>query len=333
MLDLEEPDNAPRFRLDDPRGHVESYFLKANSPGGNRAIWIKHTVRIPAGKPEQAVAEVWAVAFHRKDRAFPVAVKATTPLASARFRASPFRAEHDFGVFEGGRARGEIASHGHTIGWTLEFDGAGPTHYPFPLASMYSGAFPRTKSLTPVPDAAVLGAVEVDGQRWMLSGWRGMQGHNWGREHAPAYAWIHCSSWEDGEPGFVEGMTGRVRVGSARTPWLTVLAVNVGGRTYRFDGPRAMLLSDPHVDPQHFRFRAKSRDAELTGVVLARREEMAGLVYDNPDGSRVYCLNSKIASARFVLERKGAPPVELRSRQCALEVGTARVDHGVKILA
>ncbi len=343
MLDLPEHDNAPRYRLDDPRGHVESYFLKANSPGGNRAIWIKHTVLIPAGKPEAAVAEVWAVAFHRGDRGFPVAVKATTPLSAARFRASPFRAEHDFGVLEAGRARGEIKSHGHTIGWTLELDGGGPTHYPYPRASMYTGAFPRTKTLTPIPDTAVLGAAEIDGQRWMISGWRGMQGHNWGPEHTPAYAWIHCNSFEverrggdaramhDGATGFIEGMAGRTRVGGGLTPWMSVFAMNVDGHTYRFDGPRAMLLSDVGVDPHHFRFRASAPGAELTGVVLARRDEMAGLVYENPDGTRVYCLNSKIASARFLLDRHGAPPIELRSKQCALEVGTTRVDHGVKI--
>lgn len=331
MLDLKEPDNAPRFDLDDPRGHVESYFLKANSPGGNRAIWIKHTVLIPAGKPEEAVAEVWAVAFHRGDRAFPVAVKATTPLSSARFRASPFRAEHDCGVLESSRARGEVKSHGHAIAWSLEFDGAGPAHHPYPLASMYTGAFPKTKSLTPIPDAAVVGAAEIDGQRWMLSGWRGMQGHNWGREHTPAYAWVHCNAWEDGISGFVEGMTGRVRVGPTQTPWLTALAAKVDGYTYRFDGPRAMMLADTHVEPYHFRFRVAGRGAELTGVVHARKDEMAGLVYENPDGSRVYCLNSKIASARFVIDRKGAPPIDLRSRKCALEVGTTRVDHGVKI--
>ncbi len=331
MLDLPEPDNAPRFRPGDGRGHVESYFLKANSPGGSRAIWIKHTILVPEGRPEAAVAEVWAVAFHRGDPAFPVAVKATSPLAAARFRGSPFRAEHEHGVLEIGRARGEIKTQGHAIGWSLEFDATGPTHYPYPLASMYTGRFPRTKSLTPIPDTGVLGAVEVDGQRWVLSGWRGMQGHNWGPEHTPAYAWVHCNAFEDGSEAFVEGMSGRVRVGPALTPFISVFALHVEGRTYRFDGPQAILGADVGVDPSRFRFRAEGHGAELTGVVSARKDEMAGLVYENPDGSRVYCLNSKIASGRFVLAREGRAPIELRSRQAALEIGTQRVDHGVKI--
>ena len=30
------------------------------------------------------------------------------------------------------------------------------------------------------------------GERWDLTAWDGMQGHNWGREHAFEYAWGQC---------------------------------------------------------------------------------------------------------------------------------------------
>src|SRR5690606_7677405 len=207
MLDLPVSDYAPRLALDDRRGHVESYFLKANSAGGNRALWIRHTVRVPTDRPDEAVAEVWAIAFHRDNKRFPVAIKSTIPLRDAALRPTPFRFEHDAGVLEIGRARGELRTRDHSIGWSLEFDATGPTHYPYPVASMYTGAFPRTKSLTPVPDTSIYGAVEVDGHRWVLSGWRGMQGHNWGPEHTGHYAWIHCNVFEDGTEGFIEGMS------------------------------------------------------------------------------------------------------------------------------
>jgi hypothetical protein len=120
-------------------------------------------------------------------------------------------------------------------------------------------------------------------------------------------------------------------MGSVLTPFLSVFTVHVEGRTYRFDGPRALVGSDVDVEPCRFRFRAEAAGTELTGVVVGRKDETAGLVYENPDGSRTYCLNSKIASGRFVLGRVGREPLELRSRQVALEVGTKRVDHGVKI--
>src|SRR5512139_2680509 len=115
-------DNALRYRPGVPEGHVESYFLKANSPGGHRALWIKHTVLAHAGgRPEDAVAEVWALAFHRGDARFPIGVKATVPFAEASFRASPFLAEHPNAVLEPGRSRGEIVTGEHHLQWSLEF--------------------------------------------------------------------------------------------------------------------------------------------------------------------------------------------------------------------
>ncbi|MDB4933724.1 MAG: hypothetical protein JWP87_696, partial [Labilithrix sp.] len=70
-------------------GHVESWFLKANEPGGRRAIWVKNTVfaREP-GKGKRAavvppMAEAWAIAFDR-ERGH-VATKTSVPLDAARF--------------------------------------------------------------------------------------------------------------------------------------------------------------------------------------------------------------------------------------------------------
>jgi len=326
-------DNALRYRPDVPGGHVESYFLKANSPGGHRALWIKHTVLVPAGRPQDAVAEVWALAFHRGDRRFPIGLKATVPFGEARFRASPFLAEHPNAVLEPGRSRGEILTDAHHLRWSLDFTCSGDPYRPFPFERMYEGGFPRSKTLTPCPDAWFRGAFEVDGERWVLSGWPGMQGHNWGKGHAHAYAWAHCNAWEGEESAWFEGLSGKVLVGGRLTPWITVGALHLDGETYRFDGPRAMLSREVSVSNDRYRFRVVSLGAELTGVIAARPEEMAGLYYENPDQAMTYCLNSKIASGRLLLRRRGRPDVDLRSEQFALEIGTRDPDHPVRMLA
>ena len=55
------------------RGHVESFFLKANAPNQpNRAFWLKFTLLIPESPDEQALAEVWAVCFD-EERGGPLA--------------------------------------------------------------------------------------------------------------------------------------------------------------------------------------------------------------------------------------------------------------------
>ena len=45
-----ERDNLVRYRPS-AAGHVESHFLKANSPDGERALWVKHTLLAPKGRP------------------------------------------------------------------------------------------------------------------------------------------------------------------------------------------------------------------------------------------------------------------------------------------
>lgn len=333
MTALPFPPNELRYKPGDARGHVESFFIKANSPGGNRAIWIKHTVLVPLGRPEDAVAEVWAVAFVRGDRSFPIAAKETVPLSRARFRSSPFRAEHPAATMDRSRARGAVTSGEHSLGWSLEMEGKGPCYTPYPLARMYTAPFPRTKVLTPVPDTQLFGSFEVDGQRWAIDGWRGAQGHNWGPAHTSAYVWAHCNSWESDEDGFLEAMSAQLDVAGVRTPWLTNVALRVEGELIRFDGPRTLVSDETAVGLDHFRFRAVKKGAELTGVVRAQRSDMAGLRYENPDGSDVTCLNSKLADVRLLLRRPARPDLELRSRHGALEVGTQDVAHGVRILA
>src|SRR5262249_27407600 len=78
--------NAVRFDPKARRGHAESYFLKANDPSGDRALWLKATIFAAATEPGRAVAEGWAIAFDRRGgTAKHVAVKHTVPFDDASF--------------------------------------------------------------------------------------------------------------------------------------------------------------------------------------------------------------------------------------------------------
>ena len=46
---------------------------------------------------------------------------------------------------------------------------------------MYSAPLPRTKLLSPAPDARFAGALSVDGREIPVDGWRGMVGPQLGR--------------------------------------------------------------------------------------------------------------------------------------------------------
>lgn len=324
----------------DRRGHLESHYIKANSPDGRRALWVKHTLLVPPpSAPRKPVAEVWAIAFDRERGEYPVAGKATVPIGEARFRASPFRTEAAGCVLSvppsRGEAEGEVPAADRTLGWSLRFAPVGPPFRPFPGEAFYRAPLPRTKTITACPDARFEGELRVGDERWTLDGWPGMQSHNWGSRHSDPYVWAHVNAWEHGahDGVWVEVTASRVGVGPVRTPWLAVGGIRVDGATVRFDTAGAILRPAVELDHHRWRFTLHRRGATLEGEFRAEPSQMAGLRYENPDGSAIACLNSKLARGWVRLRRPGRPDLELRSQRIALEVGTNDTGHGVPILA
>jgi hypothetical protein len=329
--------NAVRFDPNARRDHVESYFLKANDPAGDRAIWIKATIFASSREPDRPLAEGWAIAFDRRGgRARNVAVKHVLPFAQASFGTAGLDVRWNLPDGEGlcirpGQTSGQISRRDHRVRWDLRFEGEARPIVPFPHEGMYRGAFPKSKLLTPYPDARFDGEVEVDGERWDLSGWRGMQGHNWGRGHADRYAWCHANLWEDGADFILEALSGQVRVGPLMTPLITIVCARYRGVAYDFNGPLTMARAHGDVGLRRYSFSAEARHARIEGMLEVDTDDMVGLYYPNPDGAMTYCLNSKLAHAAVRFEVQGRPPLTLRSKAAALEIGTQDAGHGVRM--
>ena len=321
-----EADNRLRY-AGGQAGHVESHFLKANSPDGERAIWIKHTLLVPAQRPEEAIGEVWAIAFAQRGTR-KLAVKRSFPLSQLHSRAEPFELRAPCAELTSHRARGELDG----LAWQLELDPVAPPFRPFALERMYTGRFPRSKSLTPIPDASLRGEFSAFGERWDLASWRGAQGHNWGVSHAHAYAWAHCNAWRDAPGVWFEALTGKVRLGRFITPWLSVAGFAFEGRVYRFDGPRALGSRKIEIDARSYRLELHQAGASVRAEFRAEREQLAGLNYRDPDDGLLACLNSKLACGRLTFN-DGAREIVLHTDQAALELGTRESGHGVAMLA
>lgn len=318
-------------------GHVESHFIKANSPDGQRAIWIKHTLLSPVQRPDDAVAELWAIAFTERGRR-KQAVKRTFPLSALRAVASPFSLSLPSAELRSGYARGVVDRDGARLAWDFTFDPSAPPFRPFALERMYTGSFPRSKSLTPVPDARARGTFSAFGEQWDLTGWRTAQGHNWGASHAHAYAWVHANHWTvegEHEPldnTWLEALSGQVKLGPLHTPWLSSAGFYRTGRLHRFDGLRALTSRRVEIDARSYRFELRQGGVVVKGEFHADTEQLAGLRYEDPDGSALACLNSKLARGTLRVLEHGRELV-LHTQQAALEIGTRVPGHGVVILA
>lgn len=320
--------NAVRY---DPAlgDHVESYFLKLNEPTGRRALWLKATIL--AGRDRSPEAESWAIAFDRESGH--VAAKRVVPFADATF--SPDRLGVRVAELEldEGRTRGSVVKGADRIEWDLEFDASAEPLVPFPLEKMYTGPFPSQKMVTPHADTRFSGSYRVNGAEVRVEGWRGMQGHNWGKRHTELYAWGHVNQWENAEDLVLEGATGRIKLGPILAPPMTLVSVWHQGKRYDFNQVKTLLRNKGEITTRSWRFEAKSAEATIRGELAADTDEMVGLHYENPNGEMTHCLNSKIAWGLLVLEPKGSPRVQARSSTAALEIGTKDPRHGIKMMA
>lgn len=289
--------NTPRHAA--ARPGVESYFLRANHPTEPRAVWLKATVRVPDdGEP---VAEAWAAVFDG-DRAW--ASKHTVPLARASFvDGDPVRITVGDCRFElgptGGRVVGALQGARGTT-WDLRYaaiPGLGDPLCPYPTSWPIDGRFPKSKLLSPVACATFSGT--LDGAP--VTDWVGMQGHNWGATHAHEYVWGQAAFLDaTGAPhALCEGFTGRIKLGPVVTPPLSALIVRRGGREYRFDRVLRPWAAHATTDGRAWTLRVRGADGEAALTMRATTPRMVCLGYDDPDGVRKFCLNSKLATVEL----------------------------------
>lgn len=299
-------------------GHVESYFLRANHPTRPLAVWLKATVLAPLAGP--AVVESWFIWFDG-ERGVTLAKKQTRPVREGRFEGD---GETAFSVVapglsldlrDHGAARGTVPTDQgevkYALTWTRDDGATGAPLSILPWRVLRTGPFPRSKLLTPFPSLRVSGEVQLPWGREVLAGWPGMQGHNWGKEHTFEYAWGQCLFPED--DAMVEGFSARVRVAGRTSPRLSALVVRKGGRTFRFDTLFDAWRQRAEVATDRWAVSLRGDGGDVTLEMNAAGRPMVCLGYDNPDGARSYCFNSKLAEVTLTVRPSDAASFTCRS--------------------
>jgi hypothetical protein len=340
VLGAEPPMNDCRY-VPGERGHVESYFVRANHPQRPLALWLKATVLAPLeGEP---VAETWLIAFDGERRRT-WAHKATHPLRDAAFLANGDTTQISAGTFrlslaDPGLAAGSLSSPdgqaSFDLSWSRMPSQVGEPLALYPSRLLRTGPFPQSKLLTPFPWLKVHGSLEVFGESLRVEGWDGMQGHNWGKEHAWEYAWGQCNFPGGGkEPdASAEGFSGRIRIGGRPSPRFSALVVRRGDREYRFDAIFDLWRQEAHLDKERWSVRFRGRDGEARWRMDAVGRPVACLGYANPDGRVSYCYNTKLADVLLEVQPRGEAAFTCRSPHGgALEFLRSRPDAGLRIV-
>ena len=322
------PRTTARFPDLDPRaGHYESFYVKATRPGGGLGAWIRHTVHKRPGAPPTGA--LWFTLFD----AAAEAPRATKLTAGAEAVAAPAGAYVEIAGarLEPGRARGEITGTGLDVAWDLEIASRAEAFPHLPYEVLYRAPLPRTKLLSPHPDARCSGEITVAGERIEVEGWPAMVGHNWGAEHAERWSWIQANDF-GAEDAWLDAALGRIAIGGWTTPWVGNAMLSLDGEGHRLGGLDRVRSTRLSERPTGADFRLTGREIAVSGRVGAAAERFVAWVYADPDGPEHNVLNCSICDLELTVERPGRPPRILTcTGAAAYELGLRETDHGIPL--
>jgi len=298
------------LQWDGKPGHYEVYYLTVTDPGSGVGFWIRYTMVAPLAETgEEATCSLWLCAMDPADAAGNVGVKSSLPAASLESTTDPFRLQiGDAWLSDGGMA-GEIEAGGVRYAWELAWTPRLPAYgHVHPL--LRAAKLAKTVLFLPHPDLEVSGTIRLGDRRFDLAGARGGQAHLWGSKHASRWAWVHCNDFTDGDgaprrDAFVDGVSVFVpRFGRELGPSTPVVG--------RFDSadlhstnPVAVQTNPSEFGLDGWRFEARGHGMRFRGTVNARREDLVGVTYHDPDGALAYCYNTEVADMRLdVLRRR-----------------------------
>ncbi|MEM7605863.1 MAG: hypothetical protein AAF411_10955 [Myxococcota bacterium] len=310
--------------------HYESWFLRGNEPGGERAFWIRYTNLIAAGAPP--MGERWAVFF---DGDLITAAYDRVPIERCRFgqRGLDVTIEDAFlrrdareGVARGSArgTPGEGTDTGpHVIAWDLRYRPRGEAPLLLLEEGRYANRFPAAKALVPEPKVHFEGVLEIDDAPIELDGWIGSQNHNWGSRHTDRYAWGQVAHFDNAADSFLEVSCAQLDLagGRLRTPWLTPIVLRHEGREYALRSIARAVRNDGHYEERNgelrWTFGGQIRGAAIRGRMWTRR--FVDLPYGNTEGGVKRCLNSKVAQCVVDLSTASGH-TRLTSQNAAFEI-------------
>ena len=307
-------------------GHYESFYLKAAHPSEPLAVWIRHTVHKAPG--ERPVGNVWFVLFDANADG-PRASKVALPPDRVGAGADHYIRVGDTRL-EPGRAVGAAKSEQLDASWDLSFECSEEPY--FHLRDwMYRAPVPRTKLLSPYPDARFSGRVQAGERQVELDGWPGMVGHNWGSQHAERWIWMQAAGL-DSAGAWLDASIGRVKVGPLTTPWIANGRLSLGGRNYALGGPERVRATEVDERPEGCEFVLPGKGVTVRGKVGSEPKNFVGWIYSDPDGSQHNTVNCSVSDMELVVSREGEADVELGVRGgAAYELGMRERDHGIPI--
>ncbi len=295
-------------------GRLEVWYTTLTDPGSGTGLWVHHELVAPADG-RSPYGHGWVAVFE----------PGSAPHLR-RFGPAPWEAPPS--GFSCGGVRydaGVLTGRAGDVSWTLTSTGRDDTLHTFPRWAWDREVLPAAQ-VVPRPVARYSGTVRVGDRTLVLDEASGADPRIYGHGNAKRWGWLHADL---GGGDVCEVVTAvSMRPGLDRVPPLALVRFRLGGR----DVPGDPLLTAPAL-----RTRLRRDGFALRGWTGRRRLRMevdlpeastVDVDYQDPDGARLRCRNSLLASAHIRLDGGGRQDVWTLDGTAHAEVGGFR-DHGI----
>lgn len=327
-------------------GHYEVWYATFNHRPSQCGFWLRYTLESPTDGHGTPYCQLWFALFDAREPKNNLAFNRRFPIDQLEHRADPFALRIGPAVLSHGALAGALSERWTPekgrpsrrdplapVSWDLEFAPCAFTHHHLP-PSAYKRDFADTRVLSPNLMTHFSGRIQVGDRVFELEEEPGCQTHLWGRKHAHAHAWAHCSSFREEPTAALELLSVRLRRGPLITPPLTLLSLYLGSEVYHFNDFHQLPLTRSSWETGLYRFGATGTRVKIEGELRCRPEDLVRATYVDPDGATLFCHNTEVADASVrVFQRRSLlssfhPYAKLTSRASAHFEYTSRSPDG-----
>ena len=312
-------------------GIYESYYFRGNHSDGRHAFWLKHNLLRFKGEKKIRLDNIF-IYFDRSSKSAPLVLQQSKILSDDEISKMRNSDWDNFKInFEGddyffiasGKVNGKIGE----LEWNFKLQRSNVSYFHFDKKWFYRGFFPKKKILTRDIDLGFSGEIKLKDNT--VSGeFKGMNGHNWGKEHAYCYAYADANQFTDMQgnavSAFFDGFSAKIKIAGCKTPYLSSGALLLNHKWYVFN---QVLSSYKHevrqLDARNwcvsFLSDTHKLEVDIIGTCSEQSIPWVALMYDHPSGRVSKVENTKFAKAHLRLYENDQIMSELKTDFFELE--------------
>lgn len=308
--------------------HYEVWFLTLNHVASQRGFWFRYVLESPIGTDPnpQPSASLWAAAFNRtvSEQMFGLSrVYAIDQFEADGRDDSILRIGSS--LFSSCSASGRVEDGRHSIEWDLAYEPCESTYHHISRAVIRL-ARPTSFVCSPNLNTRFSGRITVDGEEFLLDREPGCQSHLWGRKHVDDWVWVHSNAFQKHPETVFEGLAARTGRGARSLPPVQSLYLRHRGEEHRFVRLRLAEQWGRKMGMGFWSFSAMNTRFYIEGAAQCRLRDMLQAEYTDPDGERLYCINSEVANLKIRLFKR-VHGVRWRHLETIKSFGTAHLEH------